>query len=391
MKIQAREELKGLLRKLEHELEIALQERKKLDLSLPQNYNTFIRFYNSQKAMAQAQLIGSSSIIEVNAAPLVINQLKEKDREKLKNVMYYFDIVRDFLGGPEEDIIFSVAEHPIKMINQFEENFSSKEELKRYKRFFKERGRDYSSYKKITIDNAKFVRDTIKEMLPMIKKAFDSADLSSLRHEIDHVDFFSSPIYLDYYSKYIKAAKLGQRLHAKKDKSTSIEYALANMEVLKSMAEVSPLLEIRALFFNYVEPNEWSKVDFNNIKKKVYGNLISGYIEGGFPEEILDKLVSVEWSEDRMDRQTSNYLFDLVNKQRGSPNTLRYVVHPEQVNYSVANYIMYKELPEWKNRFATNGKTIVDIISNAYKNNPSKLKEANKARTFQEFIELCES
>ena len=90
-----------------------------------------------------------------------------------------------------------------------------------------------------------------------------------------------------------------------------------------------------------------------------------------------------------MDRQTSNYLFAIVNRQRESPNAMRYVVRPEKVNYDVANRILYQELPEWKNRFAANGRTAVEAIGNAYRNNPSRLREANKARTFKEFIELC--
>ena len=104
---------------------------------------------------------------------------------------------------------------------------------------------------------------------------------------------------------------------------------------------------------------------------------------------MLDKLVSVAWSEGQMDRQTSNYLFNIVNRQRESPNAMRYVVRPEQVNYDVANRILYQGLPEWKNRLATNGQTAVNVVGNAYRDNPSRLKEANRARTFQEFMELC--
>jgi len=389
MKVQARKELEGLLSRVELELDTTLKERRKLDLSVPKNYDIFVTFYNSQGAKAQAQLTNSTPLICVNVAPLIIDQLKEEYREKLGRVMYYFDIVRDFLGNPPEDAIFSVIRHPVKAIRQFEESFPSQEALREYQDFFRERGTDYQFYKKITIKNAKLIRETIKEMLPRIQAAFKTADLSSLRHEMDHVDFFSSPMYSDYHSKRKKAVELGQRLHILKDKSVSKEYACANMEVLDCMVESIPLLEVRALFFNYIKPDEWDKTDFNDVKRKVYSNFIYGYIEGGLPEDVLDKLVSVAWSEGRMDRQTSNYLFAIVNRQRESPNAMRYVVRPEKVNYDVANRILYQELPEWKNRFAANGRTAVEAIGNAYRNNPSRLREANKARTFKEFIELC--
>ena len=223
-------------------------------------------------------------------------------------------------------------------------------------------------------------------MLPRIEAAFETADLSSLRHEMDHVDFFGSPLYLDYHSRGKKAGELGQRLHTSKDKSVSVEYAQANMKVLGAMAKVVPLLEVRALFFNYVKPNEWDRADFEDLKRKVYGNFVSGYVEGGLPEDMLDKLVSVAWSEGQMDRQTSNYLFNIVNRQRESPNAMRYVVRPEQVNYDVANRILYQELPEWKNRFATNGRTAVDVVGNAYRDNPSRLKKTNKTHTFHNIL-----
>lgn len=389
MKVWARKELEGLSRKLESGLEATLEERDRLGLSIPQKYDTFVTFYNAQSARAQAQLTDSTPIICVNVAPLVIDQLKEEDRERLGKVMHYFDIVRDFLGNPHEEMVFSVAEHPIRTIKQFEESFGSEKALREYQDFFKERGTDYKSYKKFARRNAKFVREAVRDLLPRIEVAFETADLSSLRHEIDHVDFFDSPLYLDYYSRGKKAGELGQRLHVGKDKSASKEYARANMEVLEAMAEVVPLLEVRALFFNYVKPNEWDKTDFDDVKRNVYGNFVSGYVEGGLPEDMLDKLVSVEWSKGQMDRQTSNYLFNIVNRQRESPNAMRYVIRPEQVNYDVANRILYQELPEWKNRFATNGQTAVEFVGNAYRDKPSKLREANRARTFQEFMELC--
>jgi len=319
----------------------------------------------------------------------VIDQLKGEDRERLGRVMNYFDIVRDFLGNPHEDTVFSVAEHPIKTIKQFEDSFGSEQALREYQDFFKERGTDYQFYKKVARRNAKFVRETVRGLLPRIEQVFETTDLSSLRHEMDHVDFFGSPMYLDYHSRGKKATELGQRLHVNKDKSASNEYARANMVVLETMAEVVPLLEVRALFFNYVKPDEWDKAGFDDVKRRVCGNFVSGYVEGGLPEDMLDKLVSVAWSEGQMDRQTSNYLFNIVNRQRESPNAMRYVVRPEQVNYDVANRILYQGLPEWKNRLATNGQTAVNVVGNAYRDNPSRLKEANRARTFQEFMELC--
>lgn len=389
MKIYARKELKGLVGRVESELEATLKERKELGLSIPKDYNTSIAFYNAQTSIAQAGLTEIGPKIDINVAPLIFEKLKIEDKEKLKKVMNYFNIVRDFIGNKDEDFIFSMIENPTKEIEVFEESFSPKRLLKEYQDLFNSRGTGYDAYKKTIKLNSKNVDDKIKELYPIIEKSFETIDLSSLRHEIDHVDLFESPMFLDYYKKSIKSSELGQEWYKNKTKSNSNKFANTNKTVLGLRSKIDPILEARALFFSNIETGEWEKVDFDNIKKKVYSDFINYYVELAFPENILDTLVSYEWSKGQMDRQTSNYLFKIVNKQIGSPSHMRYSVNLEQVNYDTANRVLYQDLPRWKHRFAKNAKIAVETIGNAYRDDPSRLKKTKKARTFEEFIELC--
>lgn len=387
MKIQTQKGLEKLTEKLESGLEETLKERENLGLSVPVDCDVRLAFYNHQNAEGHSRLIDSKPEIFVNALYIVANRFQREDGEKLGKVLHYFDIVRDFLGTRDEEDILKVIEHPMKAIREFEKNFGSKKELQDYKDFFKQRGTDYDLYKNIAIRNAKFMRESLQELLPEIEEKFKEADLSILRHEMDHVDFFLSPLYLNHHAKRKYTIEVALKLHT--HPSVSQEFAQANIELLKSMSEVLPLLEARASFFNYIKPDEWDEADFDKIKKIICGAFIFEYVEGVYSEEILDKLVSRAWSNEEMDRQTSNYLFYLINEQRQSPNAMRYGIKLDEVNYGVVSRILYGELPRWKNRFAENMRVAVEVIGNVYRDEPSRLKEANRAKTVKEFLEMC--
>jgi len=386
MKVQTYKELEDLIPKVESDLEVAVKEREKLGLTIPEDYQVCITFYNSENAKATAQGTSSGSIICVNALRTAMEQLDEQDRNKLSGLTYYFDITRTFLR--DESWIRASIEDPVKTLGDFEKAFKSEQIFQIYKEGCKARGREYDSYKDFTIKNAEKAKKTLEELMPSIKEGFKKADLS-LRHELDHSAFFTSQIYKDFNSKLALTKQLQHKLGIEKDQSVSKELAKANMEVLKAKVEIEPLLEPRALFFTHVKPDEWDKADFEKVKNKVYGNFLLSYIERAFPQDILDPLVSQKWSNGEMDTATSMFLFYTVNLQRQSANSIAYVIQPEKVNYNIANKVLYQELPEWKAKLAKNARTAVEAIGNAYKEKPSRLKEANNSKTFEEFIEIC--
>lgn len=387
MKVQTYKELEGLIPKVESDLEKTIQEREKLGLSIPKDYNVFITFYNAEKADATAALTDSGPIICVNALKTAQYQFQGKEAEKLERISYYFDITRTLLG--DERWILSVIHKPEETIKQFEQAFKSEKSFQKYKEDFNTRGRTYEEYKKFATENAEKTKQVLYDTLPKIKEAFNKADLS-LRHEMDHIDFFTSQLFLEYNSKLKNAKKLKHRLHILGDKSVSKEYAKANMEMLKSKVEVEPITEPRAFFFDFIKPDEWNKANFEEVKKSVSGNFLA-YIEHVFPQDILDPIVSQKWSTGDMDTATSMFLFYIVNKQRRSANSQAYITQPEKVNYKLANQIIFKEIPKWKLKLAKNSEKTIEAIGNAYKENPSRLKEANNAKTFEEFIEICKN
>jgi len=385
MKVYTHKELEELIPKVESELEKVLEEREKLGLSIPKDYQIFLNFYNAEGADATAQKTDKGSIISVNALKTVAYQFKGKEEEKLVKLANYFDITRTFLG--HENWIFSIIHNPEETMKNFEQAFKSEKALQAYKEGFKTRGRTYEEYKQFASENAEPAKKALYELLPKIKDAFKKADLS-LRHEIDHADFFNSQIYSDSYTKLKRSKELQYRLHTLGDKSVSKEYAKANMETLKSKIETEPIIEPRAFFFDYIKPDEWDKTNYEEVKKKIFGKFLL-YIEHVFPRDILDTLVSQKWSKGEMDTATSMFLFYTVNNQMQSANSAAYVVQPEKVNYKTANQILFKEIPEWKLKLAKNAEKTIEAIGQAYKEKPSRLKQANEAKTFEEFINTC--
>lgn len=387
MEIQAHDRLKGLTPKVESELEKTLQERKNLGLSVPQKFNTLIKFYNNQGGFARA-IPTTIPTISINIAPITSSHLNAEDNKRLGATAYYFDIARDYLINLDEELIFSMINSPQKTILQFEKCFSE-DGLKERKKIFEERGVSCKTYERFLIEHAGPTKETIEYLLPKMKKTFNAMEIPFLRHEIDHVDFFTAQIYLDCLSISKEIMELCRQ--SCKDNSLSVEYVKANMECLETMTKIQPILEARALFFDYIKPGEWCNINFDNAKKDVYDNFVSSYIEDSYVGNTLDKLISVKWSENQMDRQTSNYLFKEVLTKAKNPNADRYVVDESRVNYDVANQILKQELPRWQNKFKANAKIAVEAIGNAYRDNPSKLSAANSAKTFQEYINLCKS
>ncbi len=372
---------------VEAELQKVLDERAELGLSVPEDFSVGLNFYYSQKAFASA-FYASPPGICLNILPMVQRVLKREDAEKIITINQYFDTLRDLLGEKSgEEHIVQLLEHPVRTIKMFEKRLGANFDA--YKHAFEANGTPYKEYRRAAVRNAKCIRMLLDGLKPVLLDSFPKVDFSSLRHEMDHVDLFSSPMYARFISMEKRAYDLLRKWQFIQSPAVSKEYAKAHLEKLAVASEVLTLMEIRALFFNSIAPSGWKHADFEKVKKKVYGEFADGYVEGEYPEKILDAIVCNAWSHGKMDKMTSNYLFEIVNRQRGSINQMRYVVKLDEVNYDVASQILYIELPLWKARFAANGLAAVEAVGNAYRDDPKRLAAANKAETFKEFLRVC--
>ncbi len=385
-----RPELADLEVILDREIDKAKKERIEMGLSLPPAFKRSIHYYFQQGAYAQALYTDSGPKIGVNVLTSCRDHLPKEDKYKVDTIMEYFDIARDMLSTHENNILWLI-ESPDVALEAFEKEFPSLEAFAEFKAFYKERGRSYEESKAFLMGEAPLIKILLGEMLPKLKDAFEGANIiSSLRHELDHCDFFSSPIITEYAKVKEHADNLSYKFKVEKDISVAKEYAAAKMRLLDVSLKADTLLETRALFFNYVKQGEWETADIKDVKEQVYHHFDIVYIQKMFPENILDKFASKSWSEGEMDRQTSNYLLYTVNKEAGSPNIWRYSFEESLVNKPVAEKIL-AEIKRIQKTLRQYAKTAIDAVGDAYKNNPSKLAEANKAKTFEEYIAICRS
>jgi hypothetical protein len=273
-------------------------------------------------------------------------------------------------------------------IESHESSVFSEPILSNRKTFFKERGREYDFYKNMVISDSKSTKELIDELLPKIVNVFDSSSLSLMRHELDHIDFFSSPFYIAHNAMSKKLKDLSHKLNDLKDTSVSEEFAQLNLKYLKQNSELVPILEGRALFFTYTPEGEFGGIGFSRVRDRVAKHIREGYIDKTYSHVIVDALISLAWSQGRMNRQTSNYLFQKITSLTGHPSSSRYVVDEEKVDYEQVFRIYHEELPKLMDVFRLNTDLAVDAIYHAYRYNPARLNEAKSATDFPGFMKI---
>ncbi len=368
------------IKKLEDAVRTATEERKSLGLSLPKKCDFFIGMCDvASDGCAVAYQTNAGPAVVVNLLPLFLEQAEARHAELGQEIAEYFDIARDFFNTPHEEPILELITHPRKTIQIFESSFSKKK-LRMYQSIFQERGKPYSRYKRWLTKNAKHIRALLKKLTPHILRAFEHQEIEdTVRHELDHADFFQTALH-QKYDHYV------QQLNALDESSK--QYIRVEKKLLHSFIEVYSLIEPRAHFFSYIPKDQWRDSDMAHVKKHVCATVITEYVENEYTFALLESLNSLSLKEGNIDTVTTNYLFHKVYAQSQSIHAQQYVVDPEKVNYSVANMILYEQLPALKKRMADNIILAVDALGNAFSQNPSRITKANKARTFDEFIEI---
>lgn len=383
MEIDALKGLEYVVPVLESELGKDLKERKDLGLSVPENFNVQARLYSSSGVLAESISKNPPSIV-VNVAQNVYRNLNKKNRKELSSVMEYFDITKDFFMGGKEETVLSTMEDPEGTLSIFED-LMSKEDFEKYKDIFREKGTSYEEHKEMVIEKSGDTRKKLRRLWPKIISKFEDSDFSFLRHELDHIDFFSSPVYRNHMEKGENIEYLEKNIV---DRDSFKKYAQTNFEFLDSMSKTLPLLESRALFFGGVPRGEWGNVNFDEVKEDVIDYFSRNYT-GNISERIISKLIPYEWSEGRIDKNTAHYLLKKVEDDAGNNNPLNYRVDYNEVNKEAADRILYEDIPEYKKMFSDNMEKATDIIGDAYRDNPRRLREANKAENFDEYLEIC--
>jgi len=157
-----------------------------------------------------------------------------------------------------------------------------------------------------------------------------------IRHEVDHIAFFTLPIFREMITQAKKLNKLSDE--CKKSGILTPEYRKCLTQYQKTYTETYVLSEARAFFFEYVAVGQWSSANYPGIKKKV-----KKVFAGGYSGDIFRDV-------DRMGQ--------------------------------------IKDVPEWTAQIMDTIDNTIDALAEAFQH-PDRFARARIAKTVDEYLELC--
>lgn len=372
--------LEGLAPRLIKDLEVALRERGDMGLSVPQEFDVRLRFYepgSKPHSDANTRTVGSKPSVTISALPESLNYLGGENRKAVKTVMSFFDLTRrfisfdtEFLPGPEgidgdndEYVVILTMREPERTIRYLEDT-APEGRLAAYKDSLKKRRQDFDALKEKVIRTAKPAEESLARLAPVLQDLFSSVGFGSTRHEMDHVDFSTSAIYEDLHQ--------------------SLEGGV-NPQTLAKFSQAKTLSEVRALFFDHVPLNSWGEADMRSVEETVVAHYADEYINSPkYSEAVVGMVLKADNT--TIDDDTANYISGAIDRRSRNG---RFKFDPAKVDYRVAGKILHDQLPLWRIATRANAEIAAEAIGNAYRDDPRRLRAANGARSFQEFIEFC--
>ncbi len=395
MKINvSHESLKPVVEKIEKEMEFVANEREELGLSDTQDFDVDINTGLDRRGYLGRTLLGPPKIIELYGIEYAIGDLYRKDenlRKGINDLQFYFSSVEDLLyvaGNKkskvrEKDIISFICD-PESAIRKIEsENAGIANDI-----YWEMVGVDYEKMKHYLISESGVSMDALEIITPAVAEAFMKAKtLKRLRHEKDHTDFFSGPIYTEL-NDAMNGMDAARFAFSKGDMSEK-DFIKANKRIIKAHKEGETIYEPRGMFFNYVKPGEWTKENIENAKSLVkcfFGmNGYTAFTTEYFLDWMLNSIPS-----DVVNNNTKDY----TRQYFGSGLKAEKIVkksHDDPVDHKFVNRFIYKDLPNAMYRFSEMARNATDVIGDAYKVNPSLLSTANSAKSYKEYLNICKA
>lgn len=371
-----------MMQDVESGLELALEERKELGLSIPENFGVQIEFYTKNKAYAYVE--ANKNQIVLNSFIIALDSLEGKKLEKARYAKSYFDSVNNLFGNIGSDSMLKFMNEPEKMFSITEFLAGDFEE---YKKKLENSGIDYEHSKKEIIRAGASVKNIINEILPDIDYGFLKLYSNHLRHELDHLSFIESPIYKKVENQLMTlkgALKFSEEISEVIEESRfkwTLEHEAT--QYLKQMAKESSAFETRALFFTLIPLGGLKKADFDSATEEVINYFHQNYlISGSLKHEIIKVLSKVESHEKKISQKTENYLI-----MNGEPSNLLENPRLEESDRKRAVHIIKNRLPEWTRYFEKTAKIAAAAHGRTFKNNPGLMKEAEESASyFEEYI-----
>lgn len=386
MNLILRPEFEVLREDLVTALSEAERERVELGLSIPKEYGCSVNWYSGPNTCAQAEYNAKRSILRFNVLPSILLYSKSGEERELWEIVKYFEVAKNFFGSSSEDFLLKCMEDPEGYVGVQDFILSNCPE---YSEAFLRQKKSYLADRAFLLENGQRAKGLLQKVSNKLGSFKNGFNLSfCVRHELDHLDFFESPLQKDYVRQRLAVADLHNEWSRVRDTRSSKIYKEAIIALLELQSKAVPLSEVRALFFNHIPLGRWTDANFNRLKEEVSSDFSKKYVGHSLLGGIYEKVISASWADGEMDGMISDWLFRSLYNFLGHGKAAFYVVDESLVDFDVV-WRTKDNIEDWKEKFRKNAEVAVEVIGNAYRSNPSKLSLANKAKSFEEYLSLC--
>lgn len=257
--------LEGLIDPISRCVTVANTERKYLGLQVPENYSIYAHLFSRDNRTGELEEVGGKYDIHLYIADDLKHLIAHEQKEMVQRLQCYFLHVRDLLPGFSEETIFTRL--PGGIFDGFKPKDSLQKEALAY-----------------VIHHAAEANDDLASLLPHLLELFSMRRSTTIRHELDHIDFMESTIFQDYRRKLQNIADMGRKYE--QGTCSIYEYEEANTELIDTYCFLYTFMEGRALFFTHTKIG-WNDLDYGAVAKKVLRTLSLQYVKKSFSPAIL--------------------------------------------------------------------------------------------------------
>ncbi|GEM_PF-5350184 len=371
MKIRVSGGHRSSRRNLIARVEEALRERASLGLAPAGEFSVVITYYTKPGRLASTYNFEGEPVIMINALQhaLIYGNFQNEDQRHLRFLLQYLRVAYNYFKDTGDFLSF--VEEPGRL--SVERAGKGYEGL--HLPFLGEEARGYREY---LLKNL----DAFRETLGLFReKSFDTiaeGSLNFIRHEIDHVAFFSSEI----YRKYIRVFQERERERACSLEGGRIREPdlclLKSHQYLTLLSWFVPLSEIEAGFFNFVSPFGWREADYEKVKELVLQWFWKNYMIKVLPVEIAEALLISKWAAGEVDLPTAAYIKKAIETQEST----------SQLALDAEAKRVLEVLDWWKRRFWEVAVRVCEAAGEAYRKNPRLFTEAYRASDLEGFISI---
>lgn len=384
MAIQALEGLERLRPKVDAEIHAALSERESLGLGVPAEFDVILGLYGDG-GTEEAATENGKQFIWVNAIPLAAEHCSGSLQKTADFLSDYFTIMRRVVDFEEEShLVRSLQDH--RSMRTLLSSASFSPSLQDHLAFAAYEEEMHPERKALLLNQAPLVRKKLGRLPTELAQAKNIR--LSLRHELDHLQFYRSPWYVGHEANEEAAiTRAADAFARERTPETLRAYADAKSQYLIALSTLDAALEARGLFFNHVPFGKWKTTDMSGVATRVCDWFRDVYVDGFYAATIVDTLAAQALSTGELGEKEARYLFARLVDDREGTRPITDCGVPS--GYKVTERILHTDLPAWRQVFLENGKAAADAIGQAYTQNPATLKETDRATSFTHFIELC--